>query len=444
MAWGPPIRLRTDTSEMTPPPRGWTGRFFDDLLVGMASTHPNDAAGLITDSAAAATAMATGIKTYNGAIAVDSQQRPLETVLERARKRGYQTAMVVTSSVTHATPASFAAHVNDREQHEEIARQFVEASIDDKPVLDLLIGGGRQYFLQGEVDLLAVAAGRGFNIVEDLESLAKLQSLPALALLDHGPLPSALGGGEPVGLGLLTRKSFELLGAGDKPFFLLIEASQIDWCGHARDIACVMTELRGFAEAIGIAKGFVEDHPDSTLVITADHETGGLTLGAATRERWRPETIRGVQQSSIQIVGAFHANPESWQDQWDTLTAIALTTEEQGQLGDAVEQLVRASALSEDGHDEALPEKIDFDYLVHCAELAAVPPGLSPDSLCASLLGLQVQVVGVINKRTHTGWTGAGHTAVDVPVFAVGRFADKFRGAIDNTDIGKGLFEILQ
>ncbi len=227
----------------------------------------------ITDSAAGATAFSIGVKSYNGAIGVDKDTVSQTTILEYAEKAGLATGLVATSSITHATPASFIAHQPYRKMAEAIASDFLKTDID------VFIGGGKKYFESRKdgQNLLDSLREKGYKTVFSLDELGKLVKGKAAVLLsDSGMLPFAKGRGDM--LAPASMKAIELLSQNEKGFFLMIEGSQIDWGGHMNDIDYVVSELLDFDNTIGQVLDFAEKEGNTLVVITADHETGGLTL----------------------------------------------------------------------------------------------------------------------------------------------------------------------
>ncbi|MCX2742629.1 alkaline phosphatase [Mangrovivirga sp. M17] len=239
-------------------------------IVGKSKTNSSDS--YITDSAAGATAFSTGEKTYNGAIGVDPNGKPLETILEIAEDNGLSTGLVATSTITHATPASFIAHQPERSMHEEIAADFLKTDID------VFLGGGRKYFKsrKDKRNLLEELENKGYNLLLKPEELqgnlkGKVAGLFADDEMDKYPargefLPTA------------TEKALSLLSKNEKGFFLMVEGSQIDWGGHDNDLAYVINEFNDFDRSIGVALKFASQNEGTLVIVTADHETGGLTL----------------------------------------------------------------------------------------------------------------------------------------------------------------------
>ena len=229
------------------------------------------ASNYTTDSAADATALATGHKTENGAVSVDANTRtePYKTVLEIAAEQGKSTGVVVTKSVTDATPAAFTAHATERGYHDEIATQQTEMMISGD--LDVLMGGGRLYFDD------EYCIENGINYISEKSQLADVQ-IPALGLYDYDmmdtydeTLPT---------LPEMTEKALELLSDDEDGFFLMIEGSQVDTYNHDNKLLGAAKELYDFDASVAIALEFAVNNPDTVIIITADHETGGLYIPA--------------------------------------------------------------------------------------------------------------------------------------------------------------------
>jgi alkaline phosphatase len=233
---------------------------------------------LITDSAAGATAFACGVKTYNGAIGVDAAGKPAKTILEEAHQRGLATGLIATSSITHATPASFIAHVANRGEEEAIATFFVDSGVD------LFIGGGKKFFDRRETDerdLLQQLRKKNYVISHYAEKdLAQISPDPqhpfGYLSADNSPLTAESGRDylEPA-----TRMAPPFLAKrSNKGFFLMIEGSQIDWGGHANDTQYIVNEMLDFDKAVGLALDFAKTDGRTLVIITADHETGGFSI----------------------------------------------------------------------------------------------------------------------------------------------------------------------
>jgi alkaline phosphatase len=385
---------------------------FDEMLVGMASTYPDDHT-LVTDSAASATALASGVKTFNGAIGVDSQHTPIVSILDKAKTLGYLTGIAVTSQVNHATPAAFVAHMDSREDYDNIADQYVDLRINKKPKVDLILGGGQDYFIRADRNLIKELEALGYTYESDINNLNKIKKLPAIGLFAKVGMEPALGSEHPLRLSEMTEKALALLQtpaqkkSATKPFFLMLEASQIDWCGHANDIACAMGEMQDMAATMKIIKNFVDKNPNTIFVATADHSTGGLSIGAHEQYRWSADVVRQIKATGPNIARQLLSNPLTWRAVWQTLTQLKLTDEEQKAM-DAI--LAQANEAS----NKVMVAKIN------------------------------AQVLAYIDKYSVTGWTSKGHTGEDVQIFSYGKNRNNFMGAMDNTDIAKKLMKYLE
>lgn len=236
--------------------------------VGFSKTYSANA--YITDSGAGGTAISSGVKTKNGAIAVDTMGQPVKTILENAEEHGLATGLLVTSSITHATPACFIAHNPDRNEYVSIAEDFIGSGID------IFIGGGREFF-EGEENISDILRKEGYIIKYNLDSINPHDTANIGCLAAEDGLPKMLDGRGDF-LPEATDIALEKLSQNDKGFFIMIEGSQIDWGGHENDIDYVVTEMLDFDQAIGEAFAFADKNPGTLVIITADHETGGLSI----------------------------------------------------------------------------------------------------------------------------------------------------------------------
>jgi len=236
--------------------------------------HKNTAANAyITDSAAGATAFACGQKTYNGAIGVDANGKPMPTILEIAEKNGVATGLVATCSITHATPASFISHQPSRSLDENIALDFLNTDVD------VFIGGGRKFFTDRKdgINLVDSLRSRGYQIANTISEVQQVTSGKLAAFLaDEQQAKFSSGRGDE--LVKSTEAALQLLKHNKKGMFLMIEGSQIDWGGHSNDTQYIIDEMIDFDNAIGKVLDFARKNRKTLVVITADHETGGFTI----------------------------------------------------------------------------------------------------------------------------------------------------------------------
>jgi len=239
--------------------------------IGFHKTFSAD--NYVTDSGAGGTALATGKKTNNSHVSVDSTGKVFKTILEYAEDFQIATGMVSTSAITHATPASFIAHDTSRYNYESIAKDFLDTDID------LFIGGGKKHFVEREdkLNLLDSLKMNNYTIIDGVENFnPELEGKFAVfTAYKHNP---EIYNGRGDMLPISTKKAIKALNKNDKGFFLMVEGSQIDWGGHDSDIEYVTSELIDFDKAIAEALAFAEKDGETLVIVTADHETGGLSL----------------------------------------------------------------------------------------------------------------------------------------------------------------------
>lgn len=249
-----------------------TSNFDQFNTIGLIKT--SSAQQLITDSAAGATAFACGIKTYNGAIGVDVNKKPLRNIVDHVSNQGMSTGLVSTSSIVHATPASFFAHVDSRRKYDEIA------SFLPKSEIDFFAGGGLKFFRdrKDNRNLLDSLKINGFDVTTD-KLPGTTSSKKQAILLAHDAMPKMLKGRSTF-LPMATATAIRHLDKNQNGFFLMVEGSQIDWGGHANDAEYLVSELLDFDRAIGVALAFAKKNKNTLVIVTADHETGGFTLAS--------------------------------------------------------------------------------------------------------------------------------------------------------------------
>jgi alkaline phosphatase len=236
------------------------------------------ASSLITDSAAGATAYSCGIKTDNGVIAQTPDGRACRTILEMAEDLGKSTGIIASSTITHATPASYASHVESRAMQAQIAEQYLGKG------MEIILGGGLGYFIpkdqegssrEDDLNLISKFENAGYQFVSNAVDLAASDSEFILGLFSDGGMPSE---SRSPSLAEMTTKALEVLSTDENGFFLAVEGSQIDWAGHGNDIEYMMREIRDFDAAIKEILEFAVADGETLVIVTADHETGGLTM----------------------------------------------------------------------------------------------------------------------------------------------------------------------
>lgn len=232
----------------------------------------------VTDSAAGGTAISTGKKTYNGAIGVDADKNPIKTILEEASEKGLATGLVSTSSITHATPASFIAHQPSRSMEEAIAADFLKTDID------VFIGGGYDFFTKREDgrNLVDELVQKGYTVERELSKIENYtgKKLAGLTAPKGNPRVSERGNMLPVS----TRTALNVLQHNKKGFFLMVEGSFIDSGGHGNNTVQVVEEMLDFDQAVGKALEFAAENGETLVIVTADHETGGMAVNDGSFE----------------------------------------------------------------------------------------------------------------------------------------------------------------
>lgn len=245
-------------------------------VTGLVKTYSAD--NLITDSASGATAYSCGVKTDNGMIGQLPDGRACKTLLELAEAKGMSTGLVSTSGVTHATPASFGAHVPSRNMQAEIAAQYLDTGSE------VILGGGQEYFIpqnqegsnrSDDRNIISEFEAKGYNYISTADQLSSISSDKLLGLFSISGMPSE---DRSPTLAQMSKKAIDILSKDEDGFFLMIEGSQIDWGGHDNDAQYVLREVKDYDAAVKEVLDFAVQDGETLVVLTADHETGGMTM----------------------------------------------------------------------------------------------------------------------------------------------------------------------
>ena len=395
------------------------GQLVINTLPSHATTRTSSSSSLVTDSAAAATAIACGEKTKNGRIGMDHDgKRKLESVAYVAKKNGKKVGIVTSVTINHATPAGFYSHRPSRSQYYAIGLDLINSGFD-------YFGGGGvaknndKKAPEYKGDIYKLAEKAGFKVVSTKEELLALKKGcgKVLARGSEGYLPYSIDKKRSVAtLAEFTAKGIELLD-NPKGFFMMVEGGAIDSFGHANDAAGNLHEVLAFDDAVKVAVKFAEKHPQETLiVVTGDHETGGMTMGfAGTGYAMYMERLI-YQKCSISTFAE--------------KIRTARKADKNFSFEDAQKMLTKDFGFKFSGN-------IKKDPLVLTAkEIKILKDGFNEGKLPQS-----ARIV--MNGKAGIGWTTGSHTALPVLTTSKGAKAEIFTGFIDNTDIAKKLKTVL-
>ena len=382
----------------------------------------------VTDSAAAGTALATGHKTQNGAIGVlKDLQTPVNSVAVWAKNSGKRVGVATSVSVDHATPAAFYAHVAGRGSYYNIGKDLYKAGFDFYAGSDFLQPTNKDN--ANDENLYDMAGKNGYVIARGYKDYLKKSKKADKMILfqsevaskqDRSAIPYAIDRTKSdLTLQDITRSAVNFLTKdASKGFFLMVEGGKIDWACHSNDAATVFQEVIDFDNAIKVAYEFYAQHPDETLiVITADHETGGIVLGTGPYElNLQVLKNQKVSESGFtKIVNQLREkskNQVSWED-------IKQALKENFGFWDSVKLSDKQEARLKAVYESSLKNQ---QMKLEKSEYAQDEP-------------IAAEAKRIIDEIALVGWTSGGHSAGYVPVFAIGAGAELFQGRIDNTEI---------
>ncbi|MDO5552769.1 MAG: alkaline phosphatase [Planctomycetia bacterium] len=383
----------------------------------------------MTDSAASGTAIACGEKTGGGQLGLDaSGTRRLESVAEAARDAGRKVGIITSVTLNNATPAAFYAHNMSRGAGYEINLDLLDSGFD--------------YFAGGAVGsqddkksarysgvIFDLAKQKGYTVLHDANEILALtpDRGRVIACQKEGPLPFTIDWQEGLTLAEYTKKGIEML---DNPngFFMMVEGGKIDWACHANDAASAVWETLALDDAVQVAGNFMKEHPNETIiVVTGDHETGGLTLGYNETGQGTYIELLSYQKCSldffIQKLAAF--GKEKGNDLC-IADVQAMITENLGLLFSA-----------ENKEDRLLLNEAEQIKTNEAITKFLHNPKEESDPLART-------VVKILNNKASLGWTTSSHTALPVDTSAIGVQSERFNGLIDNTDIAKRLKQMIR
>ena len=398
---------------------------------GQAATF--SASSGITDSAASGTCLATGKKTNNGVIGLAHDSTPVYSVATQLKEQGWGVGIMTTVTIDHATPSAHYAHTPSRNDYYIIGTQLTESNFD-------FFGGSGFSRPQDKnnpsaPNLYDLAEQKGYTLAGGYaDAMAKIESEKLLVVPEErlvnrsrnaGALPYAIDRGDKdLNLSQLVELAIKHLSTYDH-FFMMAEGGKIDYASHANDGATVLREVKDFDDAIKVAYRFYEQHPDETLiVVTADHETGGMALGNS--DYVLNLKVLANQQCSLDKLSDqlsdLHKS-EGKDLQWEQVkqlisantglyNQVEMTTEEDAQLQEAFARMM--------SHQDVVK------------------------TLYKDLNALASKALNILNKKSRLGWTSGGHTASAVPIFAIGVGAERFTGWHDNSEIAPLIYQATQ
>jgi len=370
----------------------------------------NDTAdSTVTESAAAAVQMATGVKVLARAVGIGPDGKDLKTILEMAKEKGKATGLVTTSGITDATPAGFMAHVAHRSEEEKIADQLVKSDVN------ILFGGRKEFFLpQSEKgkrkdnrNLLNDARENGYVVVETVEEMKKTNGKKILGLFNQSNMLFEIdrkGSTEP-SLAEMTAKALEVLSKEEQGFFLMVEGGRIDHAAHYYDIGAVISDTLAFDEAIKVAYDFQKANPDTLLIITADHETGGLVVLPYTPTS---KEYEGINLEAISKIKDSYSRRNR-------------------ELGDNP---------SQEKIKEVMKKFYDIDLTEDQVRVIQENPLKKLDPRHFSQYG-NAAIAFVLRLHHRIGWATDSHSATPLFLWGIGPGSEKIRGWRHNTEVFK-------
>lgn len=395
-----------------------TDRVFRDGALGLLSTHP--AGVFITDSAASGTALSTGHKARNGAVAVTPDGSRPRTVMEAAKQAGKRMGLVTTAQVYDASPAAFSVHAASRRESQIIVDQYLALEPE------VLLGGGRDFFMpkaaggrrNDDKDQLAAFAAKGYAVLRDPRQLRESNAAKLVGLFSERELGFEIDrdpAREPA-LADMTRAALQALTRDGGPgFVLFVENSNTDIAGHANDVAALIHALWAFDDAVAVVLEFQAANPDTLVIVAADHETGGLSATSARNELSGntypvivgPKEFEKVMRIETSLVAA----------------AARLGARPTPELLDALLVKQFPGFTLDADLREAILQKRPLER-----NFSTAP---------------QIILSRMISRQTGFYWGTTGHTSEPVAVGAIGPDAQVFRGYADNTEFGKRLLQLI-
>lgn len=401
-------------------------------VVGLQYTQ--DSTSFCPDSASTATSLSSGFKTHSGVIGMGVDKVTAgETIAEKVKQQlGWKVGIISSVTLNHATPAAYYAHIASRNDYYEIGEQMAASGFD-------YFAGGSLLENDGDA-LYEVLEDAGYTVTSDRDTILSLNAdsgkvyAVSPELQDDGAMKYALDMDEDdITLAEFVRKGIDVL-YNEKGFFLMCEGGKIDWAGHANDAVANISDTIALDEAVEVALEFAFQHPDETLIIvTGDHETGGMTIGYAATGYDTAFDIMKNQKMSFVAFDEYVAK-EKAAGTFDFDRLMEMVEDEFGLTAPGTDNDVPALVMNE--YEYAKLQKAYED------DRTGNTDGYEESLLYGGYNPISITLTHIINNKAGIGWTSYAHTGLPVPVYAFGEGAEVFGGAYDNTEVAKKLFAL--
>ncbi|WP_092560015.1 alkaline phosphatase [Anaeromicropila populeti] len=415
--------------------------FMQFPVAGSAQTY--DSTSFCPDSASTATSISTGYKTYSGTINMDTTMTiSYETIAEKLKKQlGYKIGVLSTVNLNHATPAAFYAHQASRNNYYEIGLELVKSNFD-------YFAGGALKQTTGadgdQTDLYKLAERAGYTVIRNQGAANALEAKDGKAIVIHDNLadsdamPYAMDADEnEMQIADYVEKGIEVL-KNDTGFFMMVEGGKIDWACHANDAASSIHDTLALNDAIEKAIKFYKQYPEDTLIlVTGDHETGGLTIGYAGTNY--DTYLTNLENQKISYAKFDSDYVSKYKKDFTDFSFVLEDIEEN--FGLAVEGENQTLVLTD--YEYKLLENA-YNRTLDCGMKSQKDMTQREYELYGSYEPLTVTITHILNKKSGISFSSYSHTGIPVPVFAQGAGAEEFQGYYDNTDIFKKLAGLTQ
>jgi len=397
---------------------GREGKLFIETLPHAGLVHTYSANNGVTDSAAAGTALATGVKTNNGMIGMLPDKKEVDSILDKFKADGKKVGVISTNTVTDATPAAFTSSVNNRwDGQNEIAKQQLDLGVD------VLLGGGTQYFDKRDkhgTSLIEEFKNKGYSYVTNRDELTKAKGEKLLGLFNPSYMSfkldrQSLNSHEPT-LSQMTKKGLEFLSKGETGFFLMVEGARIDHAAHSSDITGIWKETIEFDQAVKDVVSWAKSRKDTLVIVVADHETMGISL---------TEPIALTDLKNIEVSPAYMASrlirketkegytEKSIKDVFKTYAHMELTNEEVKKFNQRLQE-----------SKDQVYQKFKVSWEI------------------GNMISEHYQA-GIVRNEVRSMSSTGGHTGNMVPIFTYGKGASLFDGVMDNTDVPRRIANLM-